>query len=357
MNNRDDFDNYENLSEYWLKEDALRSLDYDVYFSLATRYYCDAGCKVCYIKENLSQTKNLNIFPEDLEKYESTWFKIFDYFGVIRTNDDMFYLKHNYPKQYEWYKKHGKIFELCITDNAIFRTLELKDLNLQSIGDISVSTDFIKQVGIEKVLTSIKKLYDRFGVKKIKYIDCGHPELFLPIIEWANKLNLHNCVHHDFRTDHRELLNHAWAEYQNTWVTNENGKLMQVYRESVHLYYDRFYYSSDDASNIMADKFHVIENEFDVKKFIIDLIKGKQERYFENRNRPLEKKFRDYYKKTQEFKFNENFNFIPVFMFPKTARFFYRMQEDGWIQTKYGLVLPESKIVPLIEQKVNNELQ
>jgi hypothetical protein len=54
------------------------------------------------------------------------------------------------------------MFELCITDNAIFRTLELNDLNLQSIGDVSVSTDFIKQVGVEKVLTSIKKLYDKF---------------------------------------------------------------------------------------------------------------------------------------------------------------------------------------------------
>ena len=28
--NRDDFDNYENLSEYWMREDALRSLDYDL---------------------------------------------------------------------------------------------------------------------------------------------------------------------------------------------------------------------------------------------------------------------------------------------------------------------------------------
>ena len=122
--------------------------------------------------------------------------------------------------RYEWYQKHGTIFELCITDNAIFRTLELDDLILKNIGDISLSTEFIQQVGVEKVLLAVKKLYDRFGVKKIKYIDCGHPELFKPIIEWANQLELHNCVHHDFRTDHRELLHHAWAEYQNTWVTN-----------------------------------------------------------------------------------------------------------------------------------------
>jgi hypothetical protein len=233
----------------------------------------------------------------------------------------------------------------------------LDDLKLQSIGDISVSTDFIKQVGVEKVLTSIKKLYDRYGVKKIKYIDCGHPELFAPIIEWVNKLDLHNCVHHDFRTDHRTILHHAWTEYQNTWVTNDDGKLMQIYRESIHLYYDRFYYSSDDASDITANEFYKIEDKIDIKDFIVNLLKGKQERYFENRNRPIEKKFRDYYKKTQEFKLNSDFNFIPTFMFPKTAKFFYQMQNDGWIQTKYGLVLPNEKIIPLIEQKVDNELQ
>lgn len=349
--NRDDFDGYENLSEYWLKEDALRSLDYDVYFSLGTRYYCDAGCKVCYIKDNLEQTKKLNNFSDDLEKYQNEWFKIFDYFGVVRTNDDMFYLKHNYPKQYEWYQKHGNIFELCITDNAIFRTLELDDLVLKSIGDISLSTEFIRQVGVEKVLSAVKKLYDKFGVKKIKYIDCGHPELFKPIIEWANELELHNCVHHDFRTDHRELLHHAWAEYQNTWVTNDGGKLMQIYRESIHLYYDRFYFSSDDASDISINQFHTIENTFDVRKFIFDLLKSKQERYFINQNKPLEKKFRDYYKKTQEFKINENFNFIPTFMFPKTARFFYKMQDDGWVQTKYGLMFPSDQVISLVEQK------
>jgi hypothetical protein len=145
--NRDDFDNYENLSEYWMREDALRSLDYDLYFSLGTRYYCDAGCKVCYIRENLNETKHLDNFPDDLETLHETWFNFFEYFGVVRTNDDLYYLKHHYPKQYEWYKKYGKHFELGITDNAIFRTLQLDDIQLQSIGDISVSTDFVSQLG------------------------------------------------------------------------------------------------------------------------------------------------------------------------------------------------------------------
>ena len=357
--NKNDFDNYENLSEYWLKEDALRSLDYDLYFSLGIRYYCDAGCKVCYIKENLKETKHLSNFPEDLETLHDEWFKFFEYFGVVRTNDDMYYLKYHYPKQYEWYLKYGKNFELCITDNAIFRTLQLEELQLQSMGDISVSTDFIAQLGAEKVLTGIKELYNRYGVKKIKYIDCGHPELFKDIIEWANKLELHNCVHHDFRTEHREILNHAWAEYQNTWVTNDGGKLMQIYRESIHFYYNRFYYSSDDASNINSSEFYSFTDKINIKEFLFNLVEGKQKRYWDLRNRPVEKQFRDYYNQTQAFVINKNFNFIPKIMFPTTAKFFYKMEEDGWKQTQYGLYLPNpstNKITSLIEPKAHNEL-
>lgn len=352
--NRDDFDNYTNLAEYWLREDALRSLDYDVYFSLGTRYYCDAGCKVCYIKDKLKETKNLALFPDDLDILHTEWFNSFEYFGVVRTNDDMYYLKHSHPKQYAWYLEHGHNFELCITDNAIFRTLQLEELKLKSIGDVSVSTDFISQVGTEKVLTAIKELYMKYGVKKIKYIDCGHPELFKEIIEWANKLELHNCVHHDFRTNNREILNHAWAEYQNTWVTNDDVGLMQIYRESVHLYYDRFYYSSDDASDINIEPFYIIKDELNVEDFITSLIIGKQKAYNIWKKRTLEKRFRDYYSETQKYTINKDFNFIPIIMYPLTAKFFYKMQEHGWNQTKYGLLkTPINNIVkPLIMKDI-----
>jgi hypothetical protein len=348
---RDNFDDYNNLGEYWIKEDALRSLDYDLYFSLGTRYYCDAGCKVCYIEDNLKKTKSLDNFNNDLTKMEPIWLDLFNYFGVIRTNDDLYYLKHKFPNEYKWYQEHGNMFELCMTDNSIFRTLQLDDIKLAGIGDISVSTDFIKQVGVDKVLTAIKELYNRYGVKKIKYIDCGHPELFKDIIEWNSKLGLHNCVHHDFRTTERNILNHEWAEYQNTWVINDSSGLMQIHRESLHLYYDRFYFSSDDASDINIEPFHYIKDALDIGQFIADMLKGKQVKYTSWKNRPINKKFRDYYKETLNYKINDLFNFIPVVMFPRSARFFYRLEEDGWKQTPYGLFKQTAgNIIPIMEK-------
>jgi hypothetical protein len=352
MNDGNNFDTYENLGEYWLKEDALHSLQYDIYFSLGTRYYCDAGCKVCYIKDKLEQVKPLPIFNNDLDRLDSVWTDFFDRFGELRTNEDVYYLKHNYPKQYEWYKKNAHRFHLCITDNAIFRALRMKELKWAGIADVGVSTDFIAHVGAEKVLTAIKELHELYGVKKIKYVDCGQPEVFADIIKYAESLDLHNCVIHDFRTPHRKLLNHSWAEYQNTWVENTPDGIVQIYRESIQLHYDRFFYSCDDSSNIEVDPFYTFKDEIDINEFLYNLVQKKQAKYKEIQDRPEHKQFRDYYKETQNFIVNPDFNFIPGIMIPPRSRFFYRMIQDGWTNTKYGLFNNmNSSVIPLVERK------
>lgn len=352
MNDANNFDNYKNLAEYWLKEDALHSLSFDVYFSLGKRYYCDAGCKVCYIKDNLEQTKPLPNFDGNIEKLESVWNDFFDYFMEIRTSEDLYYLKYNYPKHYEWYKKHASKFHLCVTDNAIFRTLRMKELKLGGIADVGISTDFIKQVGVEKVLTAVKELHERYGVKKIKYVDCGNPEVFEDVIKWVDTLGLHNSVIHDFRTPHRKILNHEWADHQNTWVENTSNGILQIYRESIQLHYDRFYYSCNDSSDVEVEPFYMFDDKIDIQEFLFDLVKKKQDKYSVIQDKPEHQHFRDYYKETQKFTVNRDFNFIPSIMIPPRSRFFYRMAQDGWKMTPYGLLKSGStEVISLIEEK------
>jgi hypothetical protein len=348
--NRDDFDNYSDLSRYWLKEDALRSLDYDVYFSLGKRYHCDAGCQVCYIKDNLADTKLAvdTLFPTVF--MDSVWNSVFEYFGVIRTNDDLFYLKHNLPKHYEWYQQNGKQFEFCLTDNALFRTINL-DISLKTLGDVTISTDFLEKVGVEKVISLLRELYEKFGIKKIKYIDCGNPSILKEVIKFTEEYKLHNCVHHDFRTNDRSILDQTYAEYQNTWVINDNIGLMQIYRESLHLYYDGFFFSSDDASNMIAEPFYTIDNMFDYKKLIINMLRSKQAQYKIWKDRVNYRKFKEYYNTTLDYKINDDFTFIPAIMYPNSAKFFYRLEQEGWTRTPYGMISSTSNIIPLIEKK------
>lgn len=351
MKDGNNFDTYENLGEYWLQEDALHSLQYDVYFSLGKRYYCDAGCKVCYIKDKLAQVKPLPIFDNNIERLEETWNKFFDHFMELRTNEDLYYLKYNHPKQYAWYKENAHRFHICVTDNAIFRLLRMKELKLAGVADIGVSTDFVKQLGAEKVLTAIKQLHERYGVKKVKYVDCGHPEVFDEIIKWVNTLELNNCVIHDFRSPDRVILNHDWAEYQNTWVENSTNGIRQIYRESIQLHYDRFYYSCDDSSNIEVEPFYTFEDSIDIKEFLYNLVKRKQEKYAKWATEAEHEHFKDYYTEVQSYITNYHFNFIPHNMMPKNCKFFYKMQEDGWIMTPYGLYLNDGNILKSLIEK------
>jgi hypothetical protein len=158
-------------------------------------------------------------------------------------------------------------------------------------------------------------------------------------------------VHHDFRTDHRDILNHKWAEYQNTWVINDSKGLMQIYRESIHLYYDRFYFSSDDASDLNEEYFYTISN-FNAKDLIVNMLLAKQYKYSIWADRVSEGKFKDYYNEVQTYNVNKDFNFIPAIMYPQTSRFIWKLVEDGWKMTKFGLLesIGIDNIIPLVSK-------
>lgn len=347
----EDFEKAGNLHEYWLTQDALHPVNYDVYFSLGTRYYCAAGCKICYIDKNFKSIKpNLNTyFPKITQKHEDMWQEVFSHFLVVRTNDDMLFLKLNYPDAYRWYQENAHNLEYCFTDNAIFRTAKILDtIKFKALANISISSSFLKAVNPNKLMDALERLNDKSPILKLKFIDDGYPELFAPYIELANKHNMDNIVHHNFLGD-REVLEHEWAQEQTTWVDSDEQGLMQIYRESVHLYFDRWYYSSDDASDLNEEAFHQVEGDFDREAFLTDLLLGKQKAYKKWASRTKNPKFRDYFNLVDEYNINSNFNFIPGLMIPPYSKYCYKLLENGWVKTKYGLVKPnDGTIVPIL---------
>ena len=346
---RNDFDSYSDLNAYWVREDALRSLDYDINFSLGKRYYCDAGCQVCYIKNNLAKTKSLPNYGNDIRKYESIWMDFLPMFGSIRTNDDLYYLKQFYKNDYEWYISHGEMFELCVTDNSLIRTLQLKDLKTKGIADVSISSTFAKQIGVFKLLEYVQRAHDRFGIKKLKYIDCGDIEILDPIIEWGYNNKLYNCVHGDFREE-RKILNHPWAEYQNTWIETTNDKVIRVNKEALHLYYNNFFYASDDACDLNIDPFYTFDDRFDIHEFLYRVVKGKQELYADWVNHSNISKFKEYFAKSLNTSVNRDFNFIPSIMYPKECSFFNSLERYGWNKTPYGLHNGQTPIISILSK-------
>lgn len=353
---RDDFDNYKDPVRYFLEEDALRSLDYDVYFSLGKRYFCDAGCHVCYIKDNLKQLKPQakELYPKITKHIENVWFDIADYFGSVRINDDLFWLRDNVPHAYEWYMDHAETLEYCMTDNAIFREADILHLfKFKSIADISLSSEFVRDVGSKRIMETLNHIRMNHEIKKIKFIDCGQPELLDEFVSWAKEHNMHNCLHHDFRADDRKVYNYQWAEYQNTWVENHNSNLLKVYRESVALYYDDFYYSCDDASDTNITSFFNVAGSFNPENFMAALLRGKLNQYSKYEKVSTIPVFKQYFGVSNKFKVNEEYNFIPYLMFSPSSRFKYKLLENGWTETKYGLFNPNKNMpVKSIVEKI-----
>ena len=120
--NGNHFDTYEDHNYYLLAEDALRCISYDFYFSPTYKYYCGAGCKVCYIRENLTEGVNhyAKSIPEEITQADTDyWYSIFKNFYSIRTDDDLRYLKKHHNHVYQWYVENASVFEFGIIISSI----------------------------------------------------------------------------------------------------------------------------------------------------------------------------------------------------------------------------------------------
>jgi hypothetical protein len=114
-------------------------------------------------------------------------------------------------------------------------------------------------------------------------------------------------------------------------------------QEEIQLCFNNFFYSNGDSSGL-TEPYHTIQNRFEPEKFLYDLAKGKQDKYIKWKNITSQSSFKEYYIEVEKYKIHENYNFIPGNMLPPTSRFFYRLIENGWQQTKFGLYKPGSEI-------------
>lgn len=360
---------FDDHHDYFLRHDALQPLTFDLTFSLTKRYTCHAGCQVCYIGHKLKD--GFKKFEKDVpaqitDKDEEFWFNAFQYFYALRTNDDLTFFRINYPHLFDWYKRHAHLFEFGMTDNAFitqYNTL-MNHIELKGLSDVTLSETFLKKANKDgKILKILKELFAKYNIAKFKviasesYVDC--PEI-TSVLDYLHNRGLENLLHHDFRfsANPRYELNEI-LDKQNTHVLSYNDRTYQIYRECIHLYNDRFFYSVDDASDYYWPSFYVLdEKKFHPEKLITKMLEGKLSLYnnfkeeLKDIDDPTVEKFKDYYNKSQEFKVNNDFNFIPEFMLDKNTKFYQAMIDDrGFRSTKWGLLKPGEKIIPVVDFK------
>jgi len=362
----EDFEHYQDHTTYFLREDSLSPLTFDLYFTPTYKYTCHAGCQICYIKDKLKQgfSNYIQNIPTIItSRDEARWYDVFDHFYVVRTNDDLTYLRLNHPYIFDWYKSHGSIFEYGMTDNAILthRKTLMDHVTLKGMADISLSDHFLvktnKNKQIIEVLEDYASKYDIAKIKIIRTTNDPTPPQVEEIVGWMNDRGLYNCLQHDLRDDAnaRYDLEQGKYDYQNTYVLSHNNKTYQIYREAIHLYNDRFFYSIDDATDINWDPFFtfVKDQDFKASELMYEMLTGKQKLYdkFAKEIVPgtaIEQKFVDYFNEVQKFKFNKDFNFVPEFMLRSSCKYYHKLIESGFKHTQYGLVKPQSKVIPII---------
>jgi hypothetical protein len=349
--------NFENVTDFdyhWIVGDSIRTIKRDIYFSLGTRYYCDAGCHVCYIIENLKTIKKnvASYFPPITDAHQALWEDVFSYYEYLRTDDDMLYLKLNQPRHYQWFKENGHRFEYGMTDNAIFRYNKVaKEINFKGVGSVSISSHLAERVTEKKMYDALNNIHDTSPIQQVKLIDTGNVDILKQYADWANKLNIEVLFHYDFNKK-RNLIDKDWVEDQVTWIDTDQDGTMQVYGdEAIGLYFDSFYLSNETSSDIAIEPYHRLQHKFDPEKFLVDLAKGKQKLYSDWMDRTRNKKFSDYFRNTQKYEFHENFNFMPSSMMPPYSKYCAKMMEQGWQRTKHGFFKNDGQPIKSIVTK------
>jgi hypothetical protein len=336
------FEEAKDLDQHWLLQDCIKSVKRDLYFSISTRYYCGAGCKVCYIQQNLkNMKKNLDSYYFDITPdLERKWEEVFDYFEYLRTDDDMYFLKYEYPTQYDWFCRNAHRFEYGMTDNQIFRYLKIaNECKFKGIASISISSFFAGRVQQEKLLNALTDLHERSPIQQIKLIDTDNMNILRPFYDWAKERNIETMFHYDFLNGKRELLEADWVDQQVTWIDADMDGTMQVYGdEAVCLFFDRFYFSNDVATDPTVEPYYILNQPFDPEKFLTAMARGKQTLYNVWRNRTINTKFRKYFSVVQNYEFEDDYNFIPSMMMVPFSLYCKRLEERGWVKTKHGLL-------------------
>ena len=339
----------------WVEYDTLKAVEYDVYFSVGKRYYCGANCEVCYIKDQLVEVlKTPGVYPTITPGIIDLWDTVFDYFGVVRTDDDIYYYKKEYPQAYKWFKENAHRMEYCITDNAIVRYDKIIDeVQFKGMGSITISSVFVDKTNIPKLLEMLKRIHKISPIKHFKLINTSGTESvnLKPFAGFAEDLGIDIIAHHDFRDERTQVLD-GWATEQSDWISTKGGEVVHLYANSrgsttaPHFYYDRFYFSNDAASDFGVAPFHIVEGEFNPELFCADMIRGKQVIY----KKWLELDFTDYIKTTLEYKVNYPFNFIPGVMMPSYSKFCAKLVSRGWVKIPQGLYKDADSITSIMER-------
>ena len=203
---------------------------------------------------------------------------------------------------------------------------------------------FVNKVNEDKLKNALSEIHSASPIGQLKLIDCGDINSLRYYYEWSKDKNIETIFHYNFMQGYRELIQADWVKEQVTWIDVDTDGNMQIYGdEAICLFFDRFFFSNDVATDRTVDPYYILDNEFNPEKFLTNMGRGKQELYNRWKDRAKTQKFRDYFANTQKYEFNDDYNFIPSLMMVPFSRYCSKMEKLGWVKTKHGFYKPDNK--------------
>jgi hypothetical protein len=349
---------------YWLCMDSLHNVNHDMFFSPFSRYTCQAGCKICYISKQLDDSAKVihQYAPKKITtQQEEIWKFWFDKFHQIGYSDDIVFTRENFPHVYAWIKKNAKLFRYTMTDNAILRQHSelMNELDFNGIMDISISDSFLDLNPLlwENIKKKLEQLKSKYSIDQIKFLITKpgpYSRQIGKLIDWVSREKLSYLIHHNFTDEHNLKHEVDNANNVNDWVMCQNGRLFEIQKETLLLFNDRWFFSSQDATSRNAFWIMTADDFNNVEKLLTKMIEGKQVNYTAMGvelapSSDLAKKFKSYFQIPSTYKINYNYNFIPKMLISPNAKLVNFLQSQGWLNTEHGLYKPNETVTSIIE--------
>lgn len=351
-----------NPKEFFIKEDGISNSGYETFISVFQRYRCEAGCDVCYIKDRWIAPDGTDYFdkytkPVITQEHEARLMDAFSHFTTVSTIDDLFFIKHNHPALYEFYKTHSGMMNLTsMTDMAVLQQVDLavNDLNFMSVYDVTFSDSFLAKPKItDAIIRKLDMLNERYPMVKIRFIVSGDPLVdrngIKRVINWAKSHGIYtmaafdNRVKWNFNAEIMDMVDHHDAAH----IIDDTFELHQIYSEVSHLMYDRWVVSFYESTQDDDKSFYTLKEKFVPSEWLEAHVRHKLKHYARSAKKVTPNDYTAPYVKYYEYtsqhvQVNSNWNFIPTIMMNKRSDNMHKgLLREGFVETQFGLVKPE----------------
>jgi hypothetical protein len=351
-------ENSTNFKEYFLKWDALENISRELVFSIFVKYMCKAGCKMCYLRDAWMPDDKFDAYVPHVigEATEKRILEFFDCFDTISTIDDLYYIKNNYPHLFDFYKRNAhRMASTQMTDNAFVQQYKImmEDVQFKTVYEISFSDVFLgKKQGrmVDDVIEKLKLLHARSPISKLKVIvrtaNGEQSEPVVRFVEFAHSLGIYVGVHDDITQGQNLRLNLDSVDYQELNYYAQGSEPMQVISEVVYLQYTSLLLTLSDATAASSVPYYDIMRDgiIDIDHFIAKSLQAKLDLYARYAREITNKTNNPHYEYfsylSSTLVVDQHYNFVPRIILKPWVRLYRKLQEQGWIETQYGLFDP-----------------